>query len=58
MHVTLREEQATSVPVRVIDGILERRGLVQEDAHGPAPGLFERSEPDELRQMDTRGNVP
>ncbi len=45
-----------SAPVRTIDGILERRGLVQEDAHGPAPEQFERSEPNELWHW-TQGEV-
>ena len=58
LHVTLRNEQGVAVPVRTIHRILERRGLVQEDAHGPAPGRFERSEPNELWQMDSKGKYP
>ena len=58
LHVTLRDEQGIEVPVRTIHRILERHGLVQEDAHGPAPGRFERSEANQLWQMDSKGKYP
>ena len=37
LHVVLREEEPVVVPVRTVHRILERRGLVQEDVHAPAP---------------------
>ena len=58
LHVTLRDEQGIGVPVRTIHRILERHGLVQEDAHAPAPGRFERSEANQLWQMDSKGKYP
>lgn len=58
LHVLLRDEQGLTIAVRTIHRILERHGLVQEDAHGPAPDRFERSEPNELWQMDSKGKYP
>jgi len=58
LHVTLREEQGVAVPVRTIHRILERHGLIPEDVHAPAPGRFERSEPNQLWQMDSKGKYP
>ena len=58
LHVVLRDEERVGVPVRTIHRILERRGLVQEDVHAPAPGRFERSAPNELWQMDSKGRYP
>lgn len=58
LHVVLREEAQVVVPVRTIHRILERRGLVQEDVHTPAPGRFERSASNELWQMDSKGKYP
>lgn len=57
LHVLLGEE-AIPLPVRTIHRILERNGLVSEQAHGPAPGRFERGEPNELWQMDSKGKYP
>jgi len=54
----LLAEEEISLPVRTIHRILERNGLVGEQAHGPAPGRFERSEPNELWQMDSKGKYP
>jgi transposase InsO family protein len=54
----LLAEEEISLPVRTIHRILERNGLVSEQAHGPAPGRFERSEPNELWQMDSKGKYP
>jgi len=58
LHVLLRDEEHVAVPVRTIHRILERQGLVQEDVHAPAPGRFERSAPNELWQMDSKGKYP
>lgn len=57
LRVLLHEEEIP-LGVRTIHRILERHGLVSEDAHGPAPGRFERSEPNELWQMDSKGKYP
>lgn len=54
----LLDEQEISLPVRTIHRILERNGLVGEAAHGPAPARFERSQPNELWQMDSKGKYP
>ena len=58
LRVLLQEEEGIPLPVRTIHRILERHGLVSEDVHGPAPGRFERSEPNELWQMDSKGKYP
>ena len=58
LHVVLRDEQGVAIPVRTIHRILERQGRVQEDVHTPAPGRFERSAPNELWQMDSKGKYP
>ena len=58
LHALLRDEQGMPVPVRTIHRILERRGLVSEAAHAPALQRFERSRPNELWQMDTKGKYP
>ena len=57
LRVLLREEKI-SLPVRTIHRILERNDLVSEPVHGPAPGRFQRSVPNELWQMDTKGKYP
>jgi len=57
LRILLTEEEI-SLPVRTIHRILERNGLVSEQAHGPAPGRFERSEPNQLWQMDSKGKYP
>jgi hypothetical protein len=46
------------VPARTIHRILQRRGRVSEEAHARALGRFERSQPNELWQMDTKGRYP
>jgi transposase InsO family protein len=58
LHVVLRDEEGEVMPVRTIHRILERRGLVPEDVHAPAPKRFERSAPNELWQMDSKGKYP
>jgi len=57
LRVLLREEEIP-LPVRTIHRILERNGLVSEQAHGPALGRFQRGEPNELWQMDSKGKYP
>jgi transposase InsO family protein len=51
----LLEEEEIALPVRTIHRILERNGLVSEAGPGPAPGRFERGQPNELWQMDSKG---
>lgn len=58
LQVILREEDQTALSIRTIHRILDRHGLIAEDAHGPALQRFERSEPNELWQMDTKGKYP
>jgi transposase InsO family protein len=57
LRVLLKEEEIP-LAVRTIHRILERHGLVNEQAHGPAPGRFERGQPNELWQMDSKGKYP
>jgi transposase InsO family protein len=58
LRVLLHEEEQIALPVRTIHRILERHRLISEDAHGPAPNRFERSAPNELWQMDSKGKYP
>ena len=58
LQVVLRDEQRVEIPVRTIHRILERRGQIAEKVHTAAPGRFERAEPNELWQMDTKGQYP
>jgi len=58
LQVILRDEDEMVLSIRTIHRILDRHGLVSEDAHGPALGRFERSEPNELWQMDSKGKYP
>lgn len=58
LQVLLRDEQGLMLPVRTIHRILERHGRVRDDVHGPAPTRFERSAPNQLWQMDTKGKYP
>ncbi len=57
LRVLLAEEDIP-LSVRTIHRLLERRQLIREDIHGPALTRFERSEPNELWQMDTKGKYP
>jgi transposase InsO family protein len=57
LRVLLAEEQI-ALPVRTIHRILDRRGLVAKEPHGPAPERFERTAPNELWQMDSKGKYP
>jgi len=58
LQVILREEDETALSARTIHRILERYGLVSEEAHAPALQRFERSTPNELWQMDSKGKYP
>ncbi len=58
LQVVLRDEQGLALPVRTIHRILERHGRVRDEGHGPAPTRFERSAPNQLWQMDTKGKYP
>ena len=58
LRLLLQEEEGIPLPVRTIHRILERHGMVSEEAHGPALGRFERGEPNELWQMDSKGKYP
>jgi len=52
----LLSEAGTEMPVITIHRILKRRGLVrEEDVHARAVERFERSAPNELWQMDSKG---
>lgn len=55
LEVLLREE-GTPLTVITINRILKRRGLVRKkDSHAPALQRFERSQPNQLWQMDGKG---
>jgi transposase InsO family protein len=52
----LLAQEGQAVPVRTINRILQRRGLVSKwDSHAPALQRFERSAPNQLWQMDGKG---
>jgi transposase InsO family protein len=52
----LLREQDTELTVTTINRILRRRGLIEKkDSHAPALERFERSRPNELWQMDGKG---
>jgi len=55
LRVLLQEEEKISLAVRTIHRILDRHGLISAIASQPAPGRFERSAPNDLWQMDTKG---
>lgn len=57
LRVLLAEEQL-HLPVRTIHRILERHELIGEGSHSPALERFERSAPNELWQMDSKGKYP
>ena len=55
LQILLAEEEL-ALPVRTIHRILKRRGLVSaEDVHAAAVERFERAQPNELWQMDGKG---
>jgi transposase InsO family protein len=54
--VLLQEENTAALAVRTINRILQRRGMVEKrNSHVPALQRFERSVPNELWQMDGKG---
>src|SRR5260370_34459809 len=55
LHVVLRDEEQIVLAVRTIHRIVERYELVQRDVHGAAPQRFARGTPNELWQIDTKG---
>jgi transposase InsO family protein len=52
--VLLREQEQMELPARTIHRILQRHDLVIAPVPGAAPGRFERSEPNQLWQMDSK----
>jgi transposase InsO family protein len=50
----LREKEQMELPARTIHRILQRHDLVVAPVPGAAPSRFERSEPNELWQMDSK----
>jgi transposase InsO family protein len=54
LRILLREQAAVQLPVRTIHRILGRHQLIATPEPGAAPGRFERSEPNELWQMDSK----
>ena len=55
----LLAETGTRLPVSTINRIIERNGLVDEPSRGrPALQRFERAAPNELWQMDFKGDYP
>jgi transposase InsO family protein len=58
LQVLLGEEAGVRMPVRTVHRILKRHGRVGEEIHTPALQRFERSTPNELWQMDTKGKYP
>lgn len=55
LHELLKQE-GLRLPVVTINRILKRRGLVrEEDSHPPAVERFERAAPNQLWQMDAKG---
>ena len=52
----LLQEEGTSLAVRTINHILKRQGLIgKKDSHPPALSRFERALPNQLWQMDGKG---
>lgn len=58
LQVLLHQEEQLDLPVRTIHRILERHELLRAGSHGAAPQRFQRSTPNELWQMDTKGKYP
>ncbi len=54
LRILLREQAAVQLPVRTIHRILGRHQLIATPEPGAASGRFERSEPNELWQMDSK----
>jgi hypothetical protein len=58
LQVLLRDEQQVDLPVRTIHRILQRHESLREGVPGAAPQRFERSQPNELWQVVTKGQYP
>ena len=54
LRILLRERAAVPLPVRTIHRILARHQMIAKPEPGAAPGRFERSEPNQLWQMDSK----
>jgi len=54
LRILLCEQAAVQLPVRTIHRILARHELIAHPEPGAAPGRFERSEPNQLWQMDSK----
>lgn len=54
LRILLCEQAAVQLPVRTIHRILARHELIARPEPGAAPGRFERSEPNQLWQMDSK----
>jgi transposase InsO family protein len=54
----LLQREGVALSAATIDRILKRRDLVRRSPKGPAPRRFERSEPNQLWQMDFKGDFP
>jgi transposase InsO family protein len=54
LRVLLREQEQLELPARTIHRILQRHDLVVAPVPGAAPTRFERSEPNQLWQMDCK----
>ena len=54
LRILLREQAAVQLPVRTIHRILARHEMIAPPEPGAAPGRFERSEPNQLWQMDSK----
>ncbi len=57
-HV-LKRDEGIELAERTANRVLKRKGLINpEDIHRPATGRFEREKPNELWQMDFKGQYP
>jgi transposase InsO family protein len=54
LRILLREQAAVQLPVRTIHRIVARHELIANPGSAAAPGRFERSEPNQLWQMDSK----
>ena len=58
LQVVLREQEGMTLPVRTLHRILARHGMVGPQDQAPALQRFERAAPNELWQMDSKGQYP
>lgn len=54
LRILLHEQAAVQLPVRTIHRIVARHDLLSSPGPAAAPGRFERSEPNQLWQMDSK----